>query len=84
VHIDDLTRAILAAIDAEQDGLVCFVGHARPVRPRELYDELRAVAHGRGRIVRVPAPFVWLVANAGELAGLIARRTMVLDRRRYN
>ena len=40
--------------------------------------------HGRGRIVRVPAPVVWLIANAGELAGLIARRTMVLDRRRYN
>ncbi len=84
VYIDDLTRAILAAIDAEQDGLVCFVGHARPVRPRELYDELRAIVHGRGRIVRVPAPLVWLVANLGELAGLIVRRTMVLDRRRYN
>jgi nucleoside-diphosphate-sugar epimerase len=84
VHIDDLTRAILAAIDAEQDGLVCFVGHARPVRPRELYDELRTVVGGRGRIVRIPAALVWIVANAGELAGLIVRRTMVLDRRRYN
>jgi nucleoside-diphosphate-sugar epimerase len=84
VHIDDLTRAILAAIDGEQDGLVCFVGHARPVRPRELYHELRDIVHGRGRIVRIPAPLVWVVANAGEFAGLVARRSMVLDRRRYN
>ena len=84
VHIDDLTRAIVAAIDAEQDGLVCFVGHDRPVRPRELYEELRAIVQGSGRIVHVPAPLVWMIANAGELIGLVARRSMVLDRRRYN
>ncbi len=42
------------------------------------------MVHGRGRIVRIPAPFVWLIANAGELAGTVMRRSMVLDRRRYN
>jgi nucleoside-diphosphate-sugar epimerase len=84
VHVDDLTRAIVAAVDAGADRSICFVAHEHPVRPRELYEGLRKIVHGRGRIVRVPAPVVWLLANAGELAGLIARRTMVLDRRRYN
>jgi nucleoside-diphosphate-sugar epimerase len=84
VHIDDLTRAIVAAVDAEDDNLTCFVGHARAVRPRELYAELRAIVHGRGRIVRIPAPLVWLAANACEVAGFAVRRSMVLDRRRYN
>jgi dihydroflavonol-4-reductase len=84
VHIDDLTRAIVAAIDAEADRLICFVGHAEPVRPLELYEGLRTIVGGHGRIVRIPAPIVWLAANAGEVAGTIAGRTMVLDRRRYN
>jgi nucleoside-diphosphate-sugar epimerase len=84
VHVDDLVRAIVAAVDAAADALVCFVGHERPVRPIDLYGELRRIAHGRGRIVRIPAPIVWTAANVCELAGRIARRSMVLDRRRYN
>lgn len=84
VHVDDLVRAIVAAVDAASEQFVCFVGHDRPVRPRELYDELRLISHGRGRIVRIPAAVVWLGANLCEVVGRVAGRSMVLDRRRYD
>jgi dihydroflavonol-4-reductase len=84
VHVDDLVRAIVAAVDAENNDLLCFVAHEPPVRPSELYAELRATMRGRGRIVRVPSPVVWLAANACEVIGRATKRSMVLDRRRYD
>ncbi len=84
VHIDDLVEAIIAAIDRREDRLVCFVGHADPVRPRQMFEELQAVGGRHGTIVRIPAPIVWAAANACDALGRLMGRTMPIDRRRYS
>jgi nucleoside-diphosphate-sugar epimerase len=84
VHIDDLVRAIVAAVDAHEDRLVCFVGHGEPVRPREMFDELRAIGRRHGIVVRIPAPVVWAAANVCEGLGRLVGRTLPIDRRRYD
>ena len=83
VHIDDMVRAALAALDRARDRLVCFVGHDEPVRARELVRAVRDAAGGRAVLLPVPAPLVWLAANGCELAGRALGRELLLSRRRY-
>ena len=84
VYIDDMVRAILAAVDRSTSGLTCFVGHRQPVSARGLVRAVRDVAGGRAALVTVPSPLVWLAANACELAGTVVGKELVLSRRRYS
>jgi nucleoside-diphosphate-sugar epimerase len=84
VHIDDMVRAIVAAVDRRAAGLRCFVGHREPVTAHGLVRAVRDIAGGRARLVGVPAPLVWLAAQACDLAGAVAGRELLLSRRRYS
>jgi nucleoside-diphosphate-sugar epimerase len=83
VYIDDLVRAIVAAIDRKVDRLTCFVGHPDPVTAHGLVKSVRTAAHSRAALVGVPRPLVWIAANACELAGAVAGKELLLSRRRY-
>ncbi|HTK28983.1 MAG TPA: NAD(P)-dependent oxidoreductase [Vicinamibacterales bacterium] len=83
VHIDDMVRAVVAAIDRAAAGLTCFVGHPAPVGARALVRAVRAAARSRALLVPVPSPLVWIAANVCELAGTLAGRELLLSRRRY-
>jgi nucleoside-diphosphate-sugar epimerase len=82
VHIDDVVRAITAAIDIEFTGPV-FVGHPRPVSTRELMEAVRAASGGTATIVRVPLALTRIAAAGGDLAGLITGRVAAINRWRY-
>jgi nucleoside-diphosphate-sugar epimerase len=84
VHVDDMIDATVAALARREDRLVCFVGHAEPVRPRQMFEELQAAGGRRGALVRIPAPVVWTAANVCDAVGRLVGRTMPIDRRRYS
>jgi dihydroflavonol-4-reductase len=83
VYVDDLVRAIAAAIDADADGLVCFVAHPQPVTARQLLDAIRAAVGRPALLVRVPAAIVYPAAIACDILGRMVGRTLPLNRRRY-
>jgi dihydroflavonol-4-reductase len=82
IHIDDVVRAITAAIDVDVSGPV-FVGHPRPVTPRELMDAVRAASGGTATIIRVPLGVTRIAALCGDLAARVTGRVAAINRWRY-
>jgi len=82
-YIDDVVRAIEAAIDRDASGETVFVGHPKPVTPRALLETVRSAVGGRAVIVRVPQPLTLAAAVACHLASRFARKTMILDLHRF-
>ncbi|HEY6893752.1 MAG TPA: sugar nucleotide-binding protein [Rhodanobacteraceae bacterium] len=82
-YVDDVVRAIEAAIDRAADRETIFVGHPQPVAPRDLIETVRAAVGGRAAIVAVPQPLTWLGALACDIAGRIVRRPLLLNLPRY-
>ena len=82
IHIDDVVRAIAAAIDADVSGPV-FVGHPRPVTTRELMEAVRDATGGAATIIRVPLGLTRIAAAGGDVAGLITGRVSAINRWRY-
>jgi nucleoside-diphosphate-sugar epimerase len=83
IYIDDLVRAILAAIDRDRDRETIFVGHERPVTPRQLLEQVRATLGSRARLVPIPRAVVRAAAAAGNIAGRITGRPATINRNRY-
>lgn len=81
--IDDVVRAIEAALDRAAHGETIFVGHPRPVAPRDLIETVRAAVGGRAAIVPVPQPLTWIGALACDVAGRVVRRPLLLNLPRY-
>ncbi len=82
VHVSDVVRSIQAAIESPLSGETIFVGHHRPMSARAVLEAIRA-AVGKGVIVRVPTPLLWVGSIGGELAGIVTRRPAMINRRRY-
>jgi nucleoside-diphosphate-sugar epimerase len=84
IHVADVVRTIAASVDsASCDRDVIFVGHPCPVTVRELLEGVRGAAGTRARIVRVPMPITRVAALAGDVAGAVRGRRMVINSRRY-
>jgi len=83
VYIDDMVRAIVAAVDASLDRETLFVGHPRPVGVRELLEQIRSATGGRVRIVPLPGALLYAAALGGEIAGALTGRPAAINRRRY-
>lgn len=82
-YIDDVVRSIEAAINRDAAGETVFVGHPRPVTPRELLETVRAAVGRRAAIVRVPQPLTLLAAAACDAAGRLVRKPLLLNLPRY-
>ncbi|HEV2986215.1 MAG TPA: NAD-dependent epimerase/dehydratase family protein [Vicinamibacterales bacterium] len=83
IHIDDLLRALISAIDVDHPGDTIFVGHPSAVTARELLETIRAVVEPRALIVPVPLALMRLAAAFGDLGGWISGRPAVINRWRY-
>ncbi len=83
VHVDDLVRAIDRAIDADLHGETMFVAHERPATARALLETIRAAVGRRGTIVPVPNAVLRAASAAGDLAGRLRGRRMLLNSARY-
>jgi nucleoside-diphosphate-sugar epimerase len=82
VHVSDAVRAIDAAMKLPVSGETIFVGHPKPVTARDALNAIRT-AVGKGRIVRVPTPVLWLAAIGGEISTAVSGRLAPINRRRY-
>jgi nucleoside-diphosphate-sugar epimerase len=83
IYIDDLARAIAAAVDADESGLTCFAGRARPVYPADLIDAICAALGRRALRLSLPKAIVYPAAALGQAAGRLVGRTLPLNLRRY-
>jgi nucleoside-diphosphate-sugar epimerase len=83
VYIDDLVDAIVAAADRLPISSTIFVGHPQPVTPGALVSQVREATGGRASIVRVPQPVLRLAALAGDLAGAVRGRPVLINSRRF-
>lgn len=83
VYVDDLVRAIVAALDAPAKQDTLFVGHAQPVASRALLEDIRLVL-GRGAVI-VPIPMILtrLAALGGDLGGALLGRPLTINSSRY-
>ena len=83
VHVSDTVRAIDAALNANVDGDIIFVGHPRPVTAVEVLETIRAVLHRRATVMPIPGAILHVAAMAGEVAGRAIGRPLALNRSRY-
>lgn len=83
IYVDDMVDVIAAAIDRALAGVTLFAGHPQPVTPRALVEEVRDAAGGNAKIVRIPQPLLRLIARAGDAAGALRGRPVVINSRRF-
>jgi nucleoside-diphosphate-sugar epimerase len=83
IYIDDMVDAVVAAVDRALSGATVFVGHPQPVAPRALVEQVRAAAGGRASIVRIPQPVLRAASWAGDLAGALRGRPVLINSRRF-
>jgi dihydroflavonol-4-reductase len=83
VHVSDVVRTIVAALERSASGDVFFVGHPRPVTSRDLLEAIQQASGRRALVIPVPLPVTWIAAQMSEALGRIAGRPMPLNRWRY-
>jgi len=83
VHISDLVRAIVAAVDQDAKGDVLFVGHPQPVTTRALLEGVRQALGRAAIIVPIPLPALRLIAVLGDAAGALRGKPLPMNSRRY-
>jgi dihydroflavonol-4-reductase len=83
IHIDDMVRAIEAAIERPADRRVIFVGHPTPVTTRGLVEQIRAAVGRSAVIVPVPLGVTRAAAALCDLTTRVTGRLLPLDKWRY-
>jgi nucleoside-diphosphate-sugar epimerase len=83
IHVSDLVRAIVAALDGGVDRQTVFAGHPRPATGRQLLEGVRSAVGRPARIVRVPMALARVAAIAGDIGGAIRGRPLPLNGTRY-
>jgi len=83
VHVDDVVRAVVAAVDKTAISGPVFVAHETPVTARDLIDAIQAAVGREGRVIPVPLALTRALALAGDVAGRVLGRPMTLNSWRY-
>lgn len=83
VHVDDVVRTIVAAVEKTGVSGPVFVAHPVPVTATDLMEAIQAAVGRRGRVVRVPMPLLRALALAGDVAGRVLDTPMTLNSWRY-
>jgi nucleoside-diphosphate-sugar epimerase len=83
IHLDDMLRALEAAVERPADGRVIFIGHPEPVTVRALVEGIRSAVGVRAAIVPLPLPVVRAAAALCDLTIQVTGRKLPLDRSRY-
>jgi nucleoside-diphosphate-sugar epimerase len=83
IHVADLIRTIVAAVERTIERDTIFAGHPRPVSARELLEAVRAAHGGAARIVPVPTAVLKIAAAAGDIGAAMLGRPLLINRSRY-
>ena len=83
VHVDDVVRTIVAAVEKTDVSGAVFVAHETPVTALDLIEAIAAAVGRKSRVVRIPMPLTHALALAGDVAGWVLRKPMTLNSWRY-
>jgi nucleoside-diphosphate-sugar epimerase len=83
IYVHDVVRAIEAALAAPALQDTVFVGHPQPVTARNLLAGIQAALGGSAMTIPIPGVITGLAAIAGEAAGQLIGRPMLLNRWRH-
>ena len=83
IHVDDVVRAIVSAVERIDVGGAIFVAHETPVTALDLLDAIRTAVGRNGRVIRIPMPLTHALALAGDVAGWVLKKPMTLNSWRY-
>jgi nucleoside-diphosphate-sugar epimerase len=83
VYIDDVVRAIVAAVEKVDVTGTIFVGHSQPVTARALLDAIQEAMPRRARIIPIPMTVTRAAAMACDVVGRILQKPMPLNTWRY-
>jgi len=83
IHVDDVVRAIVSAVEKTDVSGAVFVAHETPVTSLDLIDAIQAAVGRKGRIVRIPMPLTYALALAGDVVGRVFSKPMTLNSWRY-
>jgi nucleoside-diphosphate-sugar epimerase len=85
IHVDDVVRTIVAAVEKTAVSGPVFVAHPTPVSPQDLIDAIQSAVGRRGRnvVIRVPMPLTRVLAIAGDAAARVLGTPMTLSSWRY-
>jgi nucleoside-diphosphate-sugar epimerase len=84
IYVDDIVKAIVAAVDKADVGGAVFVGHPQPVTSRDLFEAIQAgIGRTGGGSVRIPMGIAFAAAVTCDLVGRIIRRPLLLNLSRY-
>ena len=83
IHVNDVVRAIVAALEEGEAQGTFFLGHHVPVTPLALLEGIQAASGRKARVLPVPMPLLHGGALVCELVGRIVGRPMPLNLWRY-
>ncbi len=89
IHVDDVVaslRAVAAAGVAGNpavQGEAFFIGHPTPVTQGQLLAHVAAAMQRRARQLPLPIPILRLIAELGEVQGMLTGRAALLNRDRF-
>ena len=89
IHVDDVVASLRAVATAGVAGETAvhgeafFVGHPNPVTQGQLLTHVAAAVERRARQVPLPTPLLRLIAEFGQVQGLLTGRPALLNRDRY-
>lgn len=83
IHVDDVVRTIVSAVEKSDAAGTVFVGHPTPVTGAGLLDAIQAAIGRRARVISIPMPLTYAAAIAADVAGRIMRKPMPLNLWRY-
>jgi nucleoside-diphosphate-sugar epimerase len=83
IYIDDVVRAVVAAVEKSQATGTVFLGHPEPVTAQGLLEAIAAANGRRVRIFAVPMAVTHVAAVACDVAGRIVRKPLPLNMPRY-
>jgi dihydroflavonol-4-reductase len=83
VHVGDVVRTVVSAVEKTNVSGAVFVAHEMPVTALDLIDAIQAAVGRKSRVIRIPMPLTHALALAGDVAGWVLRKPMTLNSWRY-
>jgi dihydroflavonol-4-reductase len=84
IHVSDLVRAIVAAVDRGAAGDTMFAAHPQPVTTRELIEGVKRAAGSGAILLPVPMTLLRCLAVLGDAGGTMTGKPWPMNSRRYD
>ncbi len=83
IHVSDLVRAIVAAVEKTEAAGTVFAGHAKPATAMDLLNAIQAATGRKAMVIPIPMAVTHAAAMLCDVAGRMAGKPMPLNLWRY-